>query len=150
MFILVEFCSKNKKSNYYLYLLIFGYIKNLLKKINLNKNSKTKFSILKSPHVHKKAQQQIEQNYYKKRILFVLFENEKLFVILKKLFSSTFQDLAINYSFIHESKKYFLFNMKFLKLNYRYQRIELKNLGNYLKVLNCLGRKILSSLPENY
>ena len=144
MFILVEFCSKNKKSNYYLYLLIFGYIKNVLKKINVNKNSKTKFSVLKSPHVHKKAQQQIEENYYKKKILFVLFENEKLFLILKKSFSTTFQDLAINYSFIHEGKKYNLFNMKFVKLNYRYERIKLKTLVNYFKVLNSLGRKILS------
>lgn len=135
MFVLVEFCSKNKKLNYYLYLLIFGYMQNILKKINLNKNEKTKFSVLKSPHVHKTSQQQIEESYYKKKILFVLFNNVKLLIVFKKLFSSTYQDLGIKYSFLHESNR--VFDLKFLKLNYRFNKIKLNNLSNYLKVLNC-------------
>jgi hypothetical protein len=141
MFVLVEFCSKNKKLNYYLYMLIFGYMENILKKINVNKNSKTKFSVLKSPHVHKTSQQQVEEKYYKKKILFVLFNNVKLLIVFKKLFSSTFQDLGIKYSFIHERRHgHFLFDIKFLKLNiYRY-RLNINHLSNYFKVLNCLGR----------
>ena len=140
MFVLVEFCSKNKKSNYYLYLLIFGYIENILKKINQNKNSKTKFSVLKSPHVHKTSQEQVEENYYKKRILFVLFNNIKLLIVFKKLFGCTFQDFAINYSFISTTNsKIVMCDMKFLNLNYKLNKIKLNSLSNYLKLLNCLA-----------
>lgn len=90
----------------------------LIKKFNFRKLKKTKFSLLKSPHVHKKAQEHLEQRIYKKKILIIFFNLPALafFLFFKKLLDFSFFEVALKIKyFVFKSNLNFL--LRFLNLN---------------------------------
>lgn len=70
---------------------------------------RTLFSLLKSPHVNKTAQEQFEFKYSHRKI--VIFSNNflKILIIFKKYYSNIFSDLKIKLLF-SSTETYFLNN----------------------------------------
>lgn len=60
-----------------------------------SKKKKKIFSILKSPHVNKKAQEQFELKFHKKQITFEFIDNHKSVMIAKRLKNLLFPSLSI-------------------------------------------------------
>ena len=85
-------CLKNI-SKTILLLLFKNYIKNI-KYLPLP-NKKTLFSLLKSPHVNKAAQDQFEFKYFKRKLIIFSFSSLKTLLIFKKSYSNLFHGLKI-------------------------------------------------------
>jgi ribosomal protein S10 len=106
----LKISSKNKNSQ----ALFLKTIAKIWHKNNLNlnyfvKNSqqikiKYVFTILKSPHVNKTAQEQFEYNLSSKKLKFYTFRLLKLIIMLRKLRSELFPDV--------ETKVYIVLNIK--------------------------------------
>jgi len=101
-----------------------------------------KFSILKSPHVNKKAQDQFEFHVYRKQLSLYSFQGLKLLMILKKIQCKLFADVKIKVEFVlNESKfntethKKFNPNEFFLKKN----KINSLSSKSYLQLLDIYG-----------
>jgi ribosomal protein S10 len=153
---------KNKKTLYYLSLFISNFFTKYLTKNKKAFKNKNKFTLLKSPHVHKSAQHEFKQFMYKKQFLFVLFDT-KILVMLKKIFSYSFQDINKKYDFFIKTVK-LLLDIKLYKINNmhkiffsnsnQYKSIfsmlnqkphKVNNLQNYFKILNFIGKQKISS-----
>lgn len=151
---------KNKKSIFYFSLLIIKFLDNVLKKHTKSIKNTSKFTLLRSPHVHKSAQHEFKQQVYKKQYLFVFCDNKKL-IFLKKLFFFYFQDIRKNCTFITTANSNCL-DCKFLKLKVFNVPLFLNNsssltftvskhknhnklskLRNYLKLLNLKGEVVI-------
>jgi len=81
------------------------------------KKEKVFFSVLKSPHVNKSAQEQFEYNLFKKQIKIDVFQITKLLVILKMIKVKLFSDIEIELKFSvhHKSFQKVVLN----KINYK-------------------------------
>ena len=96
--ILIKIYSKDKKS-----LRQFKtFLKNITKKwenftfsVKDNKKKKKKVTILKSPHVNKKAQTQFQSITYSANIKCFSFNLKKNYILLKKIKNHLFPDLKI-------------------------------------------------------
>jgi ribosomal protein S10 len=88
--------SKNKKS---LNKFIKFFINNLnFKQINKFYTKKTKkkiFTILKSPHINKSAQEQFKINFYALNFIFYSEQTNKILKITKKMKLNLFSDISI-------------------------------------------------------
>jgi small subunit ribosomal protein S10 len=113
--------SKNKTSLDNSFSLIFNYINsnnNILKKYSPQKTKKYFLSILKSPHVNKKAQEQFEFMVYSKQITINYYKTPELLFILKKLKDNLFSDvklkirLSLTKNDNNRSKIFYLNNFK--------------------------------------
>jgi len=104
---------------------------------------KKRFTVLKSPHVNKKAQEHFEYNIYSRQLSFYSFQTKKLIFILKKIQTQLFSDLhikikitLIDYKLLEKRslnvhpKRFILFLEKKQK-NY--------NTKAYLKILDTFG-----------
>ena len=94
----------------------------LIKKWNLTKKNKKKikidgflsylqqkqnrkiFTILKSPHVNKTAQEQIEYRQFSKQIVIFSFQIFKFLILLKKIQNNIFPDIKIQIKYIIKNK----------------------------------------------
>lgn len=65
-----------------------------------------KFTVLKSPHVNKKAQEQFEFCLYKNQLSIYSYQNLKLLTILKKIQAKLFADIKIKVQFVFNHKKF--------------------------------------------
>ena len=64
-----------------------------------------KFSVLKSPHVNKKAQDQFEFHVYKKQLSFYSFQGLKFLMVLKQIQRKLFADVKIKIGFVFNDSK---------------------------------------------
>ena len=142
MFLIISLKSKNLKS------LIFFF--DVLKKFNISENIKElyankkikRFTILKSPHVNKTAQQHFEYRLHSKKIYIKNIQIFKLLVILKKIKINLCCDVLINVKFDINNK-----NNNFYKknLNSFYKKKTKLNLLNY----NFYGKnKLLKNINK--
>ena len=101
--------------------------KNVTFDIKDNKNKKQKITILKSPHVNKKAQAQFQFITYSANIQCFSFDLKKNYIILKKIKNHLFPDVKIKISqTIFNKKVKFTANKLFLPKNlYFYQSTKL-------------------------
>jgi len=139
MFINVKITSKNQNSLKFFLKDFKLLIKN--KKLNSNKvlsvyhNKQTRktFTILKSPHVNKKAQEQFEYRLYSKSLLIKSFQIGKLLIILKNFQKFLHPDIEIKIKFI----------LKKQRINYfeNLNVVKNKSVKIYLLMLTFYGNK---------
>ena len=93
--------SKTKKSLYdFLSFLNSTSIDfNTIKKNFKNKKRKTKFTILKSPHIYKTAQEQFQSSFFSNKIAIYSNSNFQFLIFLKKIKNNLFPDLKIKIKF---------------------------------------------------
>lgn len=151
--------SKNLKSLYYISDFICFFIKKfktfVFNKQN-NQFNKKNFSILKSPHVHKTAQEQFKQVSYKKNYLVLCLNSTKFKIIftLKKLVTN-FYDINLNFNlflfklkfysnFLGLNNFYFIlanknYSNNFYNKNFNFYYLKKFKIFNFIKLLNFLG-----------
>merc|ERR1712154_93976 len=100
MFIIIDIYSKNFYAlstflNSFLNKKICNKLKLIIVKSSLQKTKKKKLTVLKSPHVNKKAQEQFELHTYKKRIKCFTFKTLLFLVFLKKIKFYLFSEIVI-------------------------------------------------------
>lgn len=98
--------SQNKNSLEKFYTFLLKKQKNIIT-IPI-KNKKNHFSILKSPHVNKNAQEQFGFKFFSKKLKLYFPPNIdylKHFVMLKKLKNYIFSDVSIKINFVIKTKK---------------------------------------------
>lgn len=125
---LINIKSKNKKSIFIMINVFYLFLTrlNIIKKIFNKKNILIRFSILKSPHVHKSAQHSFGFKLYTKKIILTLL-NFVNFILLFKLFlNKLFFDIKIKIVNYFYSINFFIKKFKFTKLSF----IECSNLYN--------------------
>jgi ribosomal protein S10 len=150
MFINVHLVSKNKNS-----------LKKFLKVFkNLSKNKKLQltrtlsffqkikshkvFTILKSPHVNKTAQEQLEFSLFSKNVKINSFQILKILILLKKIQNTFFSDIDIKIKFILnlKYKKNVLinkFNLYSIKFSQKF-KVNFKQMKLYFLILNFYGK----------
>ena len=64
-----------------------------------------KFSVLKSPHVNKKAQDQFEFHVYNKQLSLYSFQGLKLIKVLKRIQHKLFADVKIKVGYVFNESK---------------------------------------------
>ena len=93
--------SKNKQTLNFLFLFL-NKIKqpkvSLLKTFSKQKTLVKKITLLKSPHVNKKAQKQLESKIFSKKIYIFSYNETKLLILLKKLKLKIFPEIKIKNS----------------------------------------------------
>jgi hypothetical protein len=139
--------SKNKKEFNLLILFLCYYLffnSNIIKKISSKKIKKNKISLLKSPHVNKKSQEQFEIRWLKKNFILKIQKSFKYLVFLKKISCNMFSNLNLKIKQILNNKQD-KFN---IVLNSNFFRIKLKvfkinNLKNFklIKKINLSKKK---------
>ena len=105
----------------------------LVNKINSRKSQKKIVTVLKSPHVHKKAQEQFELGYFSYQFNVYSPQELKLILMFKKLKQKLFTDIKIKIRVISgkkalERKKREVVN----PLNIKYKNPTYSNSGNNL------------------
>ena len=127
--------SKNKISmnNFLFYLkYITKFSLNILKKFLKKKIKKKKLTILTSPHINKKAQEQFETRFLKKKITIQITKNFGYLVFLKNLNFNLFPDIKLKIVSIAKNKKNY--NLNDYKV-FKYRNFEICNLNlNQLKI----------------
>ena len=83
---------------------------NLITKTTFKKSRIKRMSILKSPHVNKKAQEQFEFKLFLIRLTIETTQNFKILTLIKKIKNITFSNLQVKVNTIikRKSKKYLL------------------------------------------
>lgn len=151
MFIIIDIYSKNFYAlssflSTFLSNKICNKLKLIIVKSSLQKTKKKKkLTVLKSPHVNKKAQEQFELHTYKKQIKCFTFKTFLFLVLLKKIKFNLFSEIVIKVSLIKNiknSKK--KIKNKFNVDNYQLNLSEVK-LNNYLSIFEAYGEFILKS-----
>ena len=128
---------KNNKSIILFLNLFYKFFDNFLK---INKITYIKkFSILKSPHIFKKAQDQFEQRIKNKKI--IIFCNFYEAILLLKHSSIIFQDLNINNIFYLEIYKPLF--IKSFKTNYIKKKNKKEIIKKYICIFNFITIKKL-------
>ena len=98
-------------------------------------NKKVKITVLKSPHVNKKAKEKFQLVYYKINLMFFSVNLNKDLLLLKKLNDFLFSDVKVKV--IYQINKKLL--VKMLRLNPNsFKNLKKKNVST-LKVFDCFG-----------
>jgi ribosomal protein S10 len=118
-------------------------LRRILLFINKKRVSKT-FTILKSPHVNKTAQEQFELNFFSKDLKIQSFQLFKILLLLKKIQSLSFSDVQIKIRFGIQSlsKQSTLINNLKLKLLNRMKKKKYKQVKLLLFFVNLCGKLI--------
>ena len=103
--------SKNQNSIIKLFSVLKKNKYNNIKKSFQKKTERKRITILKSPHVHKKAQEQFEKVVYNKQLSIYAVKNLTYFTFLKKVNFNTFPDVHFKLKYRINSK-----NVKKIKL----------------------------------
>lgn len=155
--------SKNKKSHVIMYDCLNHFL-TFQKKTMFKKTKTSKITLLKSPHIHKKAQQHFEQKLYKATIVFIL-NSPTFFLLLTKLIDTVFLENCIHYKYIYKNIKtfyaFFFWFPNFSTYSYKkiqqfflilkrliYRKVNINRLiifVNYLKMTHLLGKSIVFS-----
>ena len=122
--------SRNQKSIRTFLSFFFNSIKNLnfdvIKKYFEKKRKKKILTILKSPHVNKKAQEQFEFRYYSKQITLYSTQNFKHLIFIKKIKDNLFSDVRIKTKFSINKKN----ENKLREVIFNPDNFQIKILGN--------------------
>jgi hypothetical protein len=160
LLLILNIKSKNKKSH----IIMYNCLNNFFifqKKTIFKKTRISKITLLKSPHIHKKAQQHFEQKLHKTTVVFIL-NSSTIFLLLKKLIDIVFLDNYINYKYIYKNTKTF-YAFLFWFYNFRtyfyilqrlfvilkpliYKKVDTNRLRiftNYLKITHLLGKSVV-------
>jgi ribosomal protein S10 len=151
MFINIHISSKNFSSikNFINFLNTVSLSKSLKNKFFLKyfkiPASKKVFTLLKSPHVNKTAQDQFEFIIFSNKISLYSFKTSKFLYLLKKINLNLFPDVKIKLSFFFNFKKFKEKKIKVFELN----KFSLKMLSSklyfnhkmkiYLRLLDVYG-----------
>jgi ribosomal protein S10 len=102
----IKFFSRNQsKINSFIFFFLKNALSLSLTKKHLKKKKKKKvLSILKSPHVDKKAQEQFELKTFIKQLTLVSLKNIKFLIALKKLKTKFFPEMKIKIKFSTNNK----------------------------------------------
>lgn len=156
--------SRNQKSISAFFSFFFSSINNLnfhvVKKYFEKKRKKKVLTILKSPHVNKKAQEQFEFRYYSKQIALHSTQNDKHLVFIKKVRANLFSDIKIKTKFSinkeGENKlRKQIFNPKNFQVkmidsqksqSYNFKRNTHLKVKNYYKTQNSLNKAMTKYL----
>jgi ribosomal protein S10 len=148
------FFSKNKNSlnSAFLFFLNVSYLNfKIVKKYFQKKTKKSFITILKSPHVNKKAQEQFETRFYSKQLSIYSTKKLKYVFFFKKIQNNVFSDVKLKLKFTTSfCKKKKLYLSLFEPKNYVVVRLD-KNLIDKKTSLND-KRKLIhfnSSLSSN-
>jgi ribosomal protein S10 len=153
MYICIFIKSKNKNSikNFLLFFNKIIMLNDLHSKsivhISKSKLNKEVFTVLKSPHVNKIAQEHFELNIYSRKIKIYSSKNFKFLVILKYLLNKYFFDINLKYSIIFNNKEKYL--NKLLNFNNFYLMKHVKNefyLVNYVKLFDLYGEILFKKI----
>lgn len=138
----IKIQSRNRKSlnKFYSFFKKIRRTKLYIKKLNIkfinNKKKNAFFTILKSPHINKTAQEQFSYSTFAHLLEIEILKIQKLLIILKKITNKLFPDVYVKTIFnIEENKK----NKKLLVsqlLNTDYIKCKKKNLIYYLLLLS--------------
>jgi Ribosomal protein S10p/S20e len=146
--------SKNIKALKLLFLFCFNKNKSFNLKTTLykKKKKKKKITVLKSPHVNKTAQAQLEYNFFSTTIKFNSHNASQYLVLLKKIKSKLFSEIKLQTKITINKQNYFQLQNKLLnpkkftinnfnnyKIKKKNQDIILKQLLNYIKIFDCFG-----------
>ena len=124
--------SKNKKSIFYLLHVINKFTKNEKIKI-LSKALKTKrFTVLKSPHVNKTAQEQFESNSFLLNIQINSFDILKFLIMIKNIQNNFCYDILVKIKFKIRNQK--------IKKYFFISKIKKFNIKQLILNLNCYGK----------
>ena len=141
----VTIVSKNKKA-------LNTFVSFFVSNLNLNFNTINKYfekktkrkvlTILKSPHVNKKAQEQFESKLFSKQLTLYLPNHYQCLVFLKKI-KTIFAEVKIKIKFIHnknliDKKQVYVFNTRNFELNL------------FSNNRNCNNRLLRQNRIENY
>ena len=92
---------------------------NKILKVFQHKRFKKVFTVLRSPHVNKSAQEQFEYNLFVKHVNIKSQQILKILIILKKIKTISFSDILVKLKFIINSKSkkdIFIYNLKSKKI----------------------------------
>ena len=112
--------SKSKRSliNFFWFLKNnFFFTLDSFKKYSNNKIKVKKFTLLKSPHVNKNAQDQFEIRYFFQKLSVYLPENFKYLVFLKRLTTITFPDILLKIKISLDTERENNLKLKFFTPN---------------------------------
>lgn len=101
-----------------------------------------KFTVLKSPHVNKKAQEQFEFCLYKNQLSIYSYQTLKLLTILKKIQAKLFADVKVKVQFVFNHKKFEKEKKEKFNPNKVFSKRKLGNTSKtnvYLKLLDIHG-----------
>jgi ribosomal protein S10 len=132
----ITFVSKNKNSLNSAFLFFFNISElnfKTIKKYFQKKTTKSFVTILKSPHVNKKAQEQFETRFYSKQLSVYPTKKLKYIFFLKKIQNNVFSDVKLKIEVTTKFSKEKKFNFFTLKP----QNYVLKNLNK-----NCISQRI--------
>lgn len=145
MFVIIQIFSKN--SNSISNFLKFLYKLKTNKTLNLNftiiqsspfKKSK-KFSVLKSPHVNKKAQEQFEYNVFKKQLKIYVSQFNKFLIIWKTVKLTLFTDINLKFKFNQNPNNFITISKinsdKFIKNKQYFKFLDIKKKKNHSLLL---------------
>jgi ribosomal protein S10 len=152
MFINIKILSKNKMSlqRFLKFFVLFCNENkiNFFIKYFSQKQKIHKFTILKSPHVNKKAQEQFEYRLFSKKLNIFSFQILKFIIVLKKIQLKLFSDIKINIKFILNTiklKKQISNSLK--PNNFKLKTFQNTNynskIKSYLKLLDLYGEMSL-------
>jgi ribosomal protein S10 len=145
--------NKNSVSDFFLFLLKNKtYNFNNLKKYFQKNKRKKRLTILKSPHVNKKAQEQFESRVFRKQFTIQTIKNFRYLTLLKRLSYNLFPDIDIKLKYVISSSDSIKLGLKainpdYYKINKYYNlkanNLDLKNLDQ-LKQRNTLPKLLLA------
>lgn len=154
MFINIQISSKNKNSlkNFFEFFIKICGKKNLKTALFLKyfprHTTKNVFTILKSPHVNKTAQEQFGYSIFSKQINIQTFQMLKFLIILKKIQTQLFPDVQIKIKYILQEKKFKIVRTQILNPNnYRvnyFPKNEFQDTKSYLKLFDIFGIQFLN------
>ena len=120
------------------------------------KTRKKKLTVLRSPHVYKKAQSQFEYKLFSSKIKISSQNSSQSLVFLKKLKSKLFPEIKLHTEIIFNKKNYFQLQTKVLNpkkfsinnfnnytINSKKNTLNKKTL-NYIKIFDCFGEIFLN------
>lgn len=151
MFINLYIYSKNRHSLIKFLDFFFKVAEKKVLKIKIfsvfykSKKEKTHFSILRSPHVNKKSQEQFEYCLFTKQIKIYSFQFFKLLFFLKELQITLFPDVKFKIKFLlnknlHQNRKILNPDKFLLKNCQKVTYIKTKRITNtYLKLFDVYG-----------
>lgn len=148
MFIYLSVYSNNEKTSKDFLKLINRLTKIKIFSIQRQKIQKFKiFTVLKSPHVNKKAQEHFKLFRQKNQIELNLFQIQKFFVLLKKIQTKFFPNISIKVSlYLHKSRtKKNQINPNIFKFEYS-KSLLVSDFMNYIKIFDAFGELSLKNM----
>ena len=120
------------------------YNLNVIKKCFQKRIEKKKLTILKSPHVNKRAQEQFESRLFKKQLTVKTTKNLKYLIYIKRLGYDLFPDINIRLKYIINNKDILKLGLKIFNPNYFKMNKYYNFIGNNFNVqrLSQLKKKL--------